>query len=132
LSATFGYKIAAGNTVALHLRATLHARRFAAPQRERKMIRILMVAMLCATASLAAAEERGGMNDAKKHEYFGKMKDVKLQGMRERIALMQESASCVQSAQNPDAMRSCEQRERAAMEQHQHKMKERWESAKPR
>ena len=61
-----------------------------------------------------------------------KTKDVKLEGLRGRISVMQEAASCVQAAGGPDAMRTCEERERSGMEQHMKRMKERWESLKPR
>jgi hypothetical protein len=91
-------------------------------------MRVIFLAMLCA-ASVAFAADQGG-NDAKKQEHFAKMKQVKLEGMQGRISVMQSAVSCVQSAQNPDGMRSCEERERAAMEQHQQQMKARWESLK--
>ena len=87
----------------------------------------LLIACLAAMPVLA---EQGG--DAKRQEYFGRMKEIKLQGMQERISLMQEGAACVRSAQNQDAMRSCEERERSGMEQISKRMRERWESAKPR
>ena len=90
---------------------------------------LLVAAVLCASAGVAFGRDEGG---AQREQMFAKMKDIKLQGMRERVALMQDSIGCVQSAQNQDAMRSCEQRERSAMEEHQRRMKERWESGKPR
>jgi hypothetical protein len=96
------------------------------------MRRAIVSMVFLAAAAAAYANEQGGKSDAKRLEYFAKMKDVKLQGMRERISLMQESASCVQSAQSPDAMRTCEERERSGMEQHSRRMKDRWESLKPR
>jgi hypothetical protein len=95
------------------------------------MKRTMLVLALCAaTPAFAAGDE--GNREAKKQEYFAKMKDVELQGMRERIALLQDSAACLQGAQNYEAAKSCKERERAAMEQHQKRMKERWESNKPR
>ena len=93
------------------------------------MIRTFLVAMLCATTCAFAGEEGG---DAKRQEHFNKMKQVKLEGMQGRISVMQSAVSCVQSAQNPDGMRACEERERSAMEQHQRHMKDRWESLKQR
>jgi len=95
------------------------------------MKRTIVAIALCAALPALAADKDGNW-EAKKQEQFAKMKDIKVQGMRERIALMQDGLSCVQSAQNQDAMRSCEQRERSAMEQHQQRMKERWEQSKPR
>ena len=92
------------------------------------MKRTMLVLALC--AALPAFAEKGG--EGGKQEWFAKAKDIKVQGMRERISLMQDSLSCVQSAQNPDAMKSCEQHERSAMEDHQRRMKDRWESGKPR
>ena len=89
--------------------------------------RILVVA-LCAAAPLVFARDEGGG----KGEYFAKAKEIRLEGMRGRISLMQQSVSCVQSAQTQDAMRACEQSERSAMEDLNRRMKERWESNKPR
>jgi hypothetical protein len=94
-------------------------------------IRTFVLLAFCGAFSTAFAGE-GGMSDAKRQEMFGKMKEIKLAGMRERISIMQQSVGCVQSASSPDAMKSCEQSERSAMENHQRRMKERWESNKPR
>lgn len=96
------------------------------------MKRPLVLIALCAAFAVVHAEEKGGMSEAKKQEYFAKMKSVKLEALQGRISVMQAAASCIQSAQGPDAMRSCEERERSAMEQHTRQMKERWESLKPR
>ena len=96
------------------------------------MIRAIVSIALCAVLPAAFAEEKRGEHEAKKMEHFAKMKDVKLEALRGRITVMQTAASCVQSAQNPDAMRGCEEQERSAMEQHTKHMKERWESLKPR
>lgn len=79
---------------------------------------------------VAHAVEKGENWEAKKQEQFARLKEVKLDAAREKISLMQEAASCIQSAQSQDAMRSCDERERSAMEGHQRRMKERWESLK--
>ena len=80
--------------------------------------------------SAAYANEKGENWEAKKQEQFAKLKEIKAQGFREKISILQEAASCTQSAQTHDAMRSCEERERGTMEDHQRRMKERWESLK--
>ena len=80
--------------------------------------------------SAAYANDKGENWEAKKQEQFAKLKEVKVQGFREKISILQEAASCTQSAQTPEAMKPCEERERAAMEDHQRRMKERWESFK--
>ena len=86
--------------------------------------------LLIAGLALLPAAFAGG--DAKRTEHFGRMKEIKVQGMQERISVMQDSVSCVRAAQSPDSMRGCEERERAAMEQVQRRQKDRWDSLKPR
>ena len=92
---------------------------------------ILAIAFL-SMVSLAQANEKGVNWEAKKQEQFAKLKDVKLQGYREKISILQDATSCTQSAQAHEAIKTCEERERAAMEEHARRMKDRWESLKPR
>ena len=96
------------------------------------MKRSITAIAILAIISTAQANEKGDNWEAKKQEQFSKMKDVKLQGFREKISILQDAASCTQSAQTHEAMKPCEERERAAMEDHARRMKDRWESIKPR
>lgn len=90
---------------------------------------ISALAVLCLMPA-AYAMEKGENWEAKKQEQFSKMKELKLQGLKEKISILQDATSCMQSAQNHDAMKPCEERERNAMNEHQQRMKERWESLK--
>jgi hypothetical protein len=96
------------------------------------MKRLIPVLSIVLLMSAAYAEEKGENWEAKKQEQFGRMKEVKLTAVREKISIMQSAASCIQSAQNYDAAKSCDERERNAMQEHNQKMKERWESLKQR
>ena len=93
----------------------------------KRLISALVILFLIPTAY---AIEKGENWEAKKQEQFTRMKELKLQGLQEKISILQEAASCIQSAQNHDAMKPCEDRERNAMNDHQQRMKERWESLK--
>jgi len=91
-----------------------------------------LIAALSIVLSMSAAyaNEKGESWEAKKQEQFGRMKEVKLQALREKVSIFQNAASCMQSAQNHEAAKSCDERERNAMQEHNQKMKQRWESLK--
>jgi len=93
----------------------------------RRLIPVLAVLFL---ASSVQAMDKDENWEAKKQEHFSRMKEVKLQALREKIAIMQDAAACVQSAQSHEAMRPCDERESSAMKDHQERMKQRWESLK--
>ena len=90
----------------------------------------LVPALIVVLSMSAAGSEKGENWEAKKQEQFGRMKEVKLLAVREKISIMQNAASCIQSTQNYDAAKSCDERERDAMQEHNQKMKERWEALK--
>jgi hypothetical protein len=90
------------------------------------MIRVIFV--LGVGACVPAAYAGGPGHEPNKQEKFAKMKQIKLEGMQGRLSVMQAALACVQSAQTPDRMQACEQRERSAMDTHQQRMKQRWES----
>src|SRR5574337_903575 len=81
---------------------------------------------------LAQANEKDDNWEAKKQEHFVKMKEIKLQDYRERISILQDAATCTEKAQTHEAMKSCDDREQSAMEDHKQHMKARYESIKPR
>ena len=70
-------------------------------------------------------------DDARQQERFTKMKQIKVDGMRDRISIMQNALSCANAATSHDQMRSCDEQERKAMESFQQQQKARWEAAKP-
>ncbi len=77
-------------------------------------------------ASLNAYANEG----AKREEMFGKMKEIKVAGIQDKINAMQNALSCVKSASNHDQMKSCDEQERHAMESIQQQQKSRWEAMK--
>ena len=89
---------------------------------------VLVVAILIAIPAAYAVEDW----EAKKQEQFFKLKDIKTVAFREKIAILQEASSCVQSAKTQEAMKLCDERENNAMKTHQQRMKERWDSLKPK
>jgi len=95
-------------------------------------MRIHIIAGLCAAVAAHGVFAVEGGDEAKKQEVFGKMKEVKLAGIRGRVEILQQAASCVQGAQNNDAARACDERERQANEDLMRRQKDRWESLKPR
>lgn len=76
----------------------------------------------------AHADEKTDSREAKKQEHFLRIKEIKLQAIREKIAILQDSASCLQSVKTMEAMRPCDERERNAMQDHQQRTMERWET----
>jgi hypothetical protein len=70
------------------------------------------------------------MEDGKKQEMFEKGKEVKVQGIKDRISIDQGELSCVQAAKNHDDVKSCADKAKAANEDLMRKQKERWEALK--
>ena len=70
-------------------------------------------------------------DDAKQQERFAKMKQIKVDGMRDRISILQNALSCANAATSHDQMKSCDEQEHKAMESFQQQQKARWEAAKP-
>jgi hypothetical protein len=96
------------------------------------MKRIITAIAILGIVSLAQAHDTGDNWEAKKQEQFSKIKEVKLQGFREKISILQDAQSCTEAAKTHEDMKPCEERERAAMEDHARRMKDRWESIKPK
>ena len=70
-------------------------------------------------------------DEAKQQEMFGKMKQIKVDGLQGRISILQNALSCVNAATSHDQMKPCEEQERKAMESLQQQQKAKWEAAKP-
>lgn len=94
------------------------------------MNRLIQVLALLISIPAVYALEKGENWEAKKQEQFAKLKELKIQAFREKISILQDASSCVQSAQNHEALKPCDERESNAMKDHQQRMKERWESLK--
>ncbi len=90
-------------------------------------IRIVAILVLAFASSTVYAMG----DDAKQHEMFAKMKQIKVDGMQGRISILQNALSCVNAATNHDQMKPCEEQERKAMESLQQQQKAQWEAAKP-
>ena len=90
-------------------------------------IRIAAILVLAFVSSAVYAME----DAAKQQEMFAKMKQIKLDGIQGRIAIMQNVLSCVNAASSHDQMKPCEEQERKAMESLQQQQKAKWEAAKP-
>lgn len=80
--------------------------------------------------ALPSVAEQGGKGMPENDAQFTRNKTVKLTGYREKIRILQESMTCVEFAQSWEAAKACDERERAAMEQHAKSMKQQWESLK--
>ena len=70
-------------------------------------------------------------DDAKQHEMFTKMKQIKVDGIQGRISILQNALNCVNAATSHDQMKPCEEQERKAVESLQQQQKAQWEAAKP-
>lgn len=90
-------------------------------------IRIVAILVLAFASSIVYAMG----DDAKQHEMFAKMKQIKVDGMQGRISILQNALSCVNAATSHDQMKPCEEQERKAMESLQQQQKAQWEAAKP-
>lgn len=90
---------------------------------------IRIVAILVLAFASSAVYAMG--DDAKQHEMFAKMKQIKVDGMQGRISILQNALSCVNAATSHDQMKPCEEQERKAMESLQQQQKAQWEAAKP-
>jgi hypothetical protein len=66
----------------------------------------------------------------KKQEKYEKAKTVKVEGLKERIAIEQNELSCTQAAKNYDEFKACAEKARVAMEGLTHKQKEKWDALK--
>jgi hypothetical protein len=95
-------------------------------------MKIQFIAAVCMAIGAQAVFAVEGGGEAKQQEMFVKMKEIKLAGIRGKIEIGQQAVSCVQSAQNTDAVKACDDREKQRNEELQHRQKERWESLKPR
>ena len=90
-------------------------------------IRIVAISALAFASSMGYAMG----DDAKHQEMFTKMKQIKVDGIQGRIAILQNALSCVNAATGHDQMKPCEEQERKAMESLQQQQKAKWEAAKP-
>jgi ribosome-associated translation inhibitor RaiA len=79
---------------------------------------------------MIAGQTAMAMEGEKKQEMFEKARDVKVQGLKERIAIDQGELSCAQAAKNHDEMKACADKAKDAMEDLIRKQKERWEALK--
>ena len=86
---------------------------------------IIACVVLAFTSTVAYAD------DARHQEMFAKMKQVQIEGMQGRIAIMQTALSCVNAATNHQQMKTCHQQEQQALEAHKQKHQAMMESMKP-
>ena len=94
-------------------------------------MKVHLVAALCLAIGAHSAFAADGGGDAKKQEMFAKAKEIKLAGTRGRVEIGQQAASCIEAAQNHDALKACDEKERQALKDLQHRQKESWQSLKP-
>ena len=76
----------------------------------------------------AAGPVAGGGNAV--DEQFIRNKTIKQSAYRDKLAILQQSLACIERAQSWEAVKSCEETERAAMEQHGKQLKQRWDELK--
>lgn len=90
-------------------------------------IRIAAILVLAFSSSMVYAMG----DDAKQHDMFAKMKQIKVDGIQGGISILQNALSCVNAATSHDQMKPCEEQERNAMESLRQQQKAKWDAAKP-
>ena len=94
------------------------------------MLKAALIFSLCFLPTVSLAGDGPG-GDAKRQEHFMQAKNIKLEGVRGRMAILQDGLSCVQAANDHQAMEQCDHKERSAMESLMQQQKQKWEALKP-
>lgn len=82
---------------------------------------VLVLASFSAYAAGENTKQPGSGNEAKHQEMFSKIKQVRIDGIQGRIAILQTALNCVNAATNHEQMESCAQQEHQAMAAHKEK-----------
>lgn len=99
-----------------------------------QLVAILLATSLSGTsitAMSADSVQQGKGDDAKRQEMFTKMKQMHLEGIQGRIAVLQTAQTCVNAATNHDQMKACHEQEKKSMEALRDKQKSAMESMRP-
>jgi hypothetical protein len=70
-------------------------------------------------------------DEASQQEMFGKMKQIKVDGIQGRISNMQSLLSCVKAATNHEQFKSCDEQDRKSNESLMQQQKAKWDALKP-
>lgn len=86
-----------------------------------------MLILLASTIMTFSLSAEGNYPNPDRQMMFSKMKEAELQNHQERMRILNESDSCIRSAGSPEALRQCNEREKAQhqqMKQQQHEKME--------
>lgn len=84
-----------------------------------KKIIMIMAMLSCVSVVYAAPEKAMGnrsmVNQQMEQDIFNRFKQIRIEGIQQRISISQTALSCVQGAQKKEEMMACDEAERNAM-----------------
>jgi len=96
-----------------------------------KLLAGLIVGFFAVSVNAIAADTPPKADGGKQQEMFTKMKQMHVDGIQSRIAVLQTALSCVNAATGHDQMKQCNEQEHKAMESLHEKQKAAMESMRP-
>ena len=99
-----------------------------------KLLAVLLTTALAGTSIAAIgadSAQQGKGDDTKRQEMFTKMKQMHLEGIQNRIAVLQTAQSCVNAATTHEQLKACHDQEKKSMEALRDKQQAAMESMRP-